>query len=399
MRVGVVAQEMEGEPTGVGRYLQNLLSGLQSTDSFVGEWVLFFKGSAFAHPLWNDQKEDASSQLRPQFDGRDHAHPILWEQWRLPRLVAAARLDALFSPAYSLPGRPRIPSLVTLHDLSFVHRGDELGWKERMRRRYLARRAARLATRVLTDTDTIRHEVCETYGIALERVGVVPIAVDDRFQPEPESTDAANLDALGLRAGDVIFLGSILPRRHLDRVLEVFAKLVQAGTLPESTRLLLVGANRLPDPSALDSWIGRTGLRDRVLPLGYVADAQLPSIYRSARLSFYPSDYEGYGLPPLESLACGTPCVVTPGLALDDLWPDYPFRAEDSSVDALFAASSRALEFGPGTHPIAEEGVARVRSVTKESCARRFLEELRLAVDPPRHSMSNPKLNDVSGHG
>ncbi|MBZ0111323.1 MAG: glycosyltransferase family 4 protein [Thermoanaerobaculia bacterium] len=389
MIVGVVAQEMEGEPTGVGRYLENLLCGLQSADSFVEEWVLFFRGSPFAHPLWSDRATGTSTVIRPQFDCRDHSHPVLWEQMRLPRLVAKAKLDAIFSPAYSLPGRPRIPSLVTLHDLSFIHRGHELGWKERIRRRWLARRAVRLASRILTDTETIREEVSETYGIASDRIGVVPIAVDGRFTPRAEPSDPEDLAALGLRSGDLLFLGSILPRRHLDRVLQVFGRLVQNQDVPPTTRLILVGANRLPDPSTLGRWIREADLEGQVVPLGYVSDAQLPAIYRSARLTFYPSEYEGYGLPPLESLASGTPCIVTPGLALDDLWPQYPYRAADSSVDTLYSAARRALDEGADAASITKEGVARVRSVTTESCARRFLEELRLAVDP---GTGNPQV-------
>ena len=141
MKVGVIAAEMEGRATGVGRYLEGLLQGLEAWDHGV-EWHLFFQG-------------DPSPSLPPQ-DGPIHAHfshhhgsRVLWEQVLVTREIKAVEPDVVFGPAYTLPFGLRVPSVVTIHDLSFEVLPEEFGLRERWRRRLLARRAARVANRVL----------------------------------------------------------------------------------------------------------------------------------------------------------------------------------------------------------------------------------------------------------
>ncbi|HRC87054.1 MAG TPA: hypothetical protein PK413_15710, partial [Thermoanaerobaculia bacterium] len=124
MRVGVVAYELEGEATGVGRYLEGLLSGVSPS----ADWMfrLFCHGRPFEHPLFD------RPDVEPQFAGRE-GRPWLWEQIELPELLAQHSLDLVFSPAYSLPGRLREPGVVTLHDLSFERLPGEFGPRERWR--------------------------------------------------------------------------------------------------------------------------------------------------------------------------------------------------------------------------------------------------------------------------
>ena len=293
MKIGIVAGEMEGQRTGVGRYIESLLEGLLQEPS-QHQWTLFFQGHPFAHPLW----EAVGSPIRTNFGGRPALHPILWEQWFLPRRVSREPLDLLFCPAYSLPGKPKVPSIVTLHDLSFEHLGHEFGWKERLRRRWLARRAAKHASRVLTDTQTIATQVSESYSVSPDRIGVVPIAVEPGFSPESNPTDSEQLESLGINRPYFLFIGSILPRRQVDKILATFAQLRREGLIPREAQLVLAGANRLPRGSDLEGWIQKSGLSDAVLRLGYLDDALLPALYRHATLTFYPSTYEGYGLPP-----------------------------------------------------------------------------------------------------
>ncbi len=231
MKLGVVAYEMEGARTGVGRYLEGLLAGLRESES-PWRFELFLKGEPFEHELWGGKVE-------PVFDRRAGAHPILWEQLRLPRLLARRGVDAVFSPAYSLPRGLGVPSLVTVHDLSFERLGGELSWKERWRRRFLARSAVRRATRVLADTGMIGRELEVTYDLPPEKVGVVPLGLDDKFLSGGDAeADLAKLGSYGIAPPYLLYLGSILPRRRVDLVIEAFAAV--AAENPE-LRLVLAG--------------------------------------------------------------------------------------------------------------------------------------------------------------
>lgn len=376
MRIGVVAYEMEGQPTGVGRYLEGLLGGAAELDETI-HWHLFFKGDPFDHPLWHAPPNRAAV-FEPHFDHRPTSHPILWEQLRLPSRLRRQPLDLLFSPGYSLPEVPGLPKVVTLHDLSFEHLGDEFGFKERWRRRLLARRAAKTARRVLADTQTIARDLRTTYGLAREKVEVVPLGLDPRFSAfDPARAVEGALAELGLDAPYLLALGSILPRRRLDLVIEGFAQL--APRFPE-LELVLAGSNRLRHRHQLDLWIAESGIGPRIRRLGWVDDALLPTLYARARAVIYLSTYEGYGLPPLEALVLGTPTVTSPGLALDDLWPEAPHRLATLDRDAFTTTLGRLLADPEAARQATAPIVPRLRALDWPRAAQDLVQVLRAVV-------------------
>lgn len=391
--IGVVAYEMEGEPTGVGRYAQELLAALGRVPRAEG-WRLrlFFKGNPFEHPLWAEPGS-GSCRVEPIFDRRPGAHPVLWEQFRLPRLLRRQPVDVIFSPGYSLPRPHGRPSLVTIHDLSFEHFPGDFSFRELRRRRYLARRAARSATRVLTDTRRTAAELQQRYGVPSERVAVVPLGVSPRFAAASEAPGTGGrkqdraLVELGIRRPYLLLLGSILPRRRLDLVLPALGRLLRTpgrggsgsdagSTNLDQLRLVIAGRNQLPRRGELDRLIRAGDWKERVVRLGYVDDDLLPSLYARALGSVYVSDYEGYGLPPLESLAVGTPVLVSDAPALTELWPEYPLRCDGLEIDALTEGLRRLVLDGEARRLARGEGPDRVRSLTWDRAAERFADQV-----------------------
>ena len=379
--IGVVAYEMEGRPTGVGRYVEELLLALKKTPQ-ARKWTvrLFFKGDPFEHPLWTDSAA-GGCRCEPVFDRRPGAHAILWEQFRLPRLLRREPADVIFSPGYSLPRAPGRPSLVTIHDLAFEHLPGDFGFRELRRRRYLARRAARAATRVLTDTGRTAADLRQRYGVPAERVAVVPLGVSPRFARARESTGAGDqgqaltLAELGVQQPYLLVLGSILPRRRLDLVLRALGRLVR-DPVPTNLRLVIAGRNQLPRRDDLDRLIQAGEWADRVVRLGYVDDGLLPALYARALGTIYVSEYEGYGLPPLESLAAGAPVLVSDAPALTELWPDYPLRCDRLEIDALTEGLRRLVLDPEARRSAMSEGPDRVRSLTWDRAAERFAGEV-----------------------
>ena len=391
--IAVVAYEMEGRPTGVGRYTEELLGALGLVSRAEG-WRLrlFFKGDPFEHPLWA-APVSGSCRVKPIFDRRPGAHPILWEQFRLPRLLRNDPADLLFAPGYSLPRAPGRPSLVTIHDLSFERLPGDFGFRELWRRRYLARAAARTATRVLTDTRRTAKELRQHYGLPPERVAVVPLGVSPRFVNAAAAAGAGDrvkdraLAKLGVRPPYLLMLGSILPRRRLDLVLRALGRVVRgpaptgSGPHPgrpnlDEVRLVVAGRNQLPRPESLCRIVRAEGLGDRVIRIGYVDDDLLPRLYARALGTIYVSEYEGYGLPPLESLAAGIPVLVSDAPALEELWPDYPLRCDRLEVDALTAGLRRLVGDRDARRLAITEGPGRVRTLTWERAAARFAREV-----------------------
>lgn len=378
MRIGVVAYEMEGRPTGVGRYLEGLLKGVAGLGHTADEWLLFFKGKPFEHPLWESLA--GGPTVQPVFDNRPHWRPILWEQLRLPKVLRQANLDLLFSPGYSLPKGVDVPMVVTLHDLSFEHLGDEFSFKERWRRRFLARRAAQQATRVLADTQTIASDLATTYGLPPEKIGIVPLGIAQRFRSRRGITpadDAARLGVVGVRPPYLLALGTIMPRRRTDLVIRAFREI--AEQYPKLT-LVLGGSNRLRHPRDLDRWIRDSGVAERIVRLDWVPEESLAALYRRSELSIYLSTYEGYGLPPLEALALGTPVLVSPRLALDDLWPGYPLLCPRLDAETVASSLRQALADPEALRQVGHEGRQRLSGLGWEQSSALFLGELRKAM-------------------
>jgi len=426
--LGVVAHEMEGRPTGVGRYARELLLALRSTPQ-ARNWRIrpFFRGRPFEDPLWADSTAGGCS-FEPVFDRRPDAHPVLWEQFRLPGILRRRPVDLLFAPGYSLPRGYEQPSLVTIHDVSFEVRPTDFGFRERWRRRLLARTAARRATRVLTDTERTATELKQRYGLSPGQIAVTPLGVSPRFgaarQAVPGSRGGAanaagttsveraapgsdtrtpsadrgragsssgeELAKLGVRSPYLLVLGSILTRRRLDLVLagldRLFGELPGAGAAAgggdlalASLQLVLAGNNGLPQRGDLDRMIRSSATADRVVRLGYVADELLPELYAAAHGTIYLSEYEGYGLPPLESLAAGTPALVSDAPALLELWPDYPLRCGRLDLETVTHGLQRLLFDDEARRDAVDVGAARVRSLTWARAAERFAVEVEKA--------------------
>ena len=372
MKVGVIAAEMEGRSTGVGRYLEGLLGGLEGWRHGV-QWHLFFQGEPF--PV---SQADGLTVI-PHFTGH-HGSRVLWEQFRLPGLMARQDVDVVFGPSYSLPLAIRRPSAVTIHDLSFEFHPEDFGPRERWRRRLLARWSARVASRVFTDSELMARTVADQYGVSSDRLAVISLGVDGgRFSIQPSVGDGDVLAELGVRAPYLLWLGTLLERRLPHQILGAFAALREAR--PE-LQLVVGGANRMRGPERLQRWIDELGIAPAVRQLGWVDERCLAPLYRGAELGIYVSRHEGFGIPPLECLACGTPVVVSAGLGLDDGWPDYPFRCDELSVAAVTETAQTILNDLPRAKKLLLDGPPMAERFDWQKSSRRLVAELAGTLAP-----------------
>lgn len=371
MKVGVIAGEMERRSTGVGRYLTGLLRSLSQWDHGI-EWHLFFQGEPYDDELW---EIDGFSPHFCRYPGRR----VVWEQWVVSRHIARHDLDLLFAPANTVPFGVRIPAVVTIHDLSFELCPEEFRWRERWRRRLLARRAGRMAHRVLSVSHRVADQLHRLYGVERRRIGVVPLGIDRNLLTTSGSDTLPNLESLGVHRPYLLSAGTILQRRLPRLVLEACSELFKERS---DLQIVIAGDNRLRHPGRLQRWVKELGLVDRVRLLGWVDDSTLAALYRSAELSLYVSTYEGFGIPPLESLAFGSPALVGPGLALDEIWPDYPYRVSRFERADMVDMMRRMLGDPAGTADVIDSARGVLARLDWRDSSRRLVEELGRAVQP-----------------
>jgi glycosyltransferase involved in cell wall biosynthesis len=291
VKIAVDARELAGKPTGVGRYLSELLSA----------WTLDREAARHEWQLYAHAPAAAAIAMPHVFTMVPGTGGTAWEQWALARRVAADRPDVLFAPGYSAPLTAACPTALTIHDVSFAARPEWFATREGLRRRMLTRWSARRARVVLTDTAFSRDEIVRHLGTPAARIRVIPLGIR---RDQPVTTAAAPREPL------VLFVGSIFARRHVDRLIATFVQQV-AARVPAS-RLEVVGEHRASPRQDIGGALraAPSEVASRVAIRSYVDEPTLTALYRRASVFVFLSEYEGFGLTPLEALAAGVPIVV-----------------------------------------------------------------------------------------
>jgi glycosyltransferase involved in cell wall biosynthesis len=303
IRIGIDARELLGHPTGVGRYLAELLRRWTARkDSAARRFILYSP-----EPLPAGLAGSTETRVLPGGRG------TWWEQTALGRAVRRDRPDVFFAPAYTAPLGVGIPLAVTIHDISFVAHPEWFRLRERWRRRVLTARAARNASVIFTDSEFSQSEIEARLGVERARIRVIAPGVTTRA-PASRLTDPAPLPDPASRIPDpdsrsplVLFVGSLFNRRRLPDLIAAFAS--ATADLPDA-QLVIVGADRTWPVQDLREHAGSLGVANRVRVLDYVEESQLAALYARASVFAFLSEYEGFGLTPLEALTAGVPIVV-----------------------------------------------------------------------------------------
>jgi len=307
---------------------------------------------------------------------------ILWEQTVLPVLAARDGVDLLHCPLNVRPVVQSPPVVLTIHDLTFERFPDRFHPLKQRYLSWLTRHSARRARRVLADSAATKEDVERHYGIRSERVDVVYPGVDRDFRPyrQDDPADAAALTAFrskhGLPEHVILYLGTLEPRKNVDRLVSAYAALVDAG-IPH--HLVLAGGKGW-NYQAIFRAVEDRQLGERVHFPGYVTREEQPLWYNSADVFVYPSLYEGFGIPPLEAMACGVPVVTSDTSSLPEAVGDAGATVDPTDVEALTEAIHAVLSDASQAAAMRDAGLKRAALFTWESAAESCLSAYRRAA-------------------
>lgn len=330
MRIGVDARELQGRPTGVGRYLRGLLRNWPPDAG--DELILYFNGPAPHDPVL----ANARMALRPL--GSQPARGLRWQEGRLPAAVRRDRLDVFFAPAYACPLSLSVPRVTTIHDLSFFSQPEDFTALDGLRRRILVGLSLGASRRILTDSDFTRREIVGRRPDTDGRVDVIPLGADDDLPPGPPRAEAR--ERLGIAGSYLVSVGSILNRRRLPALLQGMALVARSHP---SVLLDVVGENRTHPKLDLSRIVERLRLRERVRFSGFVSDEDLALRYAAADGAVYLSEYEGFGLPVLEAMARGLPVVTSLRPATGEIFGEAALTVDPSDTEGIAGAIDRLI--------------------------------------------------------
>lgn len=371
MIVGFDATTLTGRISGVGYYTARLMESLADG---AGEGVVRRLVVLSNRPVPVEETDRVQVYGRRRFAVRS-----VWMQLVLPRILRDVKPDLVHFTNYLAPLAGGVPYLVSFHDMSLSLLPQFHTLKKRVLTSSLIPAVARGARMILTPSESTRRDVVRLLRVDPGRVRVIPYAAASSFRPVPLDPD--RLEARhGIRTPYFLYVGTLEPRKNLARALRAFASVADA--LP-GCRFVIVGQRGWRYDEVLRE-AAHPALRGRVDFLGYVAEERLPELYAHALALVYPSLYEGFGLPVVESMACGTPVLTSRSSSLAEIGEGAALLADPADEKGLAdALLSLATDEGLRER-LRALGLERARAFSWERTGRETVEAYREVYDEVR---------------
>jgi glycosyltransferase involved in cell wall biosynthesis len=363
MRIAIDARKLRDY--GIGTYVRNLLRQLARQDT-VNEYVVLCR------EVDCDSVEELGPRFRPVVVTAG-AYSIA-EQFALPIDLRRESAELFHAPHYVLPPLTRCRSVVTIHDCIHLrfpqYLPSRLGYAYARAQMWTA---THQAARVITVSEASKRDILRYFHVPESRIEVIYNAIDDRFWQQPAADEIARVrERYRLDNPFVLYAGNIKPHKNLERLIEAFHILRQDPAMKD-VQLLIIG-DEISKYATLRRAVHRHKLHKHVRFFGFVSDQTLAALYRLADAFVFPSLYEGFGLPPLEAMASGTPVITSNVSSLPEVVGDAALMIDPYEPAAIADAMQRVLTDAALRADLSRRGLARAREFSWERSIARVRE-------------------------
>jgi glycosyltransferase involved in cell wall biosynthesis len=369
MHIGIDAHAIGAQQGGNETYIRNLIKSLVEVDR-ENRYTIYL-ANARAAVEW----ENGDARRHPNLSVRllPPPTPLVRVPVYLAYELRRRPVDVLHVQ-YTAPPFCPVPVVATIHDLAFEHLPETFTRRGSFQLKLTVRRTARRAARIATVSEFSRQDLIETYKLPPERVVVTYNGVESHFTTEPGSPDEGGeiRRRFGITRDFLLAVGSLQPRKNLVRLIRSYSRL-RSESEGFDHQLVIVGrklwlADEIFAEVKVERWAGD------VIMTGYVDDQDLPALYRAATAFVYPSLFEGFGLPPVEAMACGTPVVTSNTSSLPEVAGDAALLIDPLDEGALAEALLQVVNDRPLRAALREKGIAQARKFTWREAAEKTLQ-------------------------
>jgi glycosyltransferase involved in cell wall biosynthesis len=386
MRVGINALFLQKPATGMGQHLFHLLEGLDSLEEKDQQYILLSPRFRRAYTLQTPQLSDRFREVEVVSALArlgDNVEQVWWEQVGIVRAGAREHVDLLHSPYWSNPLWAPWPTVVTVHDvIQFVL--PEYAWRKISRVYFgIVSRGARRADAIITVSECSKRDIVKLLGLPPQRIHVIGNAVDATLHPVRDAWLLASVrERYGIGSRFVLYFGGFDLRKNVPRLIEAYERLPAAlrkeYQLVISGRYQHLGHPLYPDPRET---VQRLGLDGQVVFTGQIREQDKAPLFSAATVFAFPSLYEGFGIPVLEAMACGTPVVTSNLSALPEVAGDAGLLVDPYDTDAISTGIDTLLEEQPLREELARRGLERAGLFTWQQVADQTLKVYRLVAN------------------
>lgn len=364
MHIGIDAHAIGARQGGNETYIRNLIEALAALDN-ENRYTLYFSRAEAAR-AWQGRFPNFAVRLLPP------PTPIVRVPIALAYELRRRPVDVLHVQ-YTAPPWCSASVVATIHDIAFEHLPETFTRRGRMQLRLTVRRTARRATRIATVSEFSREDMIRTYQLPPEKVVVTQNGVEARFTPYPSSpNEAAEVcRRFGIEREFILAVGSLQPRKNLVRLLRAYAHLRDQWQ-DDAPQLVIVG-RKLWLYQEILAEVRRQSWARNVIVTDYVADDDLPALYRAAHLFVYPSLFEGFGLPPLEAMACATPVITSHTSSLPEVVGDAALLIDPYDEHQIARAMIRLARDESLRTRLCRAGVERASLFSWQTAAKKTL--------------------------